>query len=132
MTFSEYQSKHPLTKGGYMRKIVEEIRRHAFFAGTPEKKQTRSQKQNRYMFGVVYKLIADHTGYTPEEVHQLMTKEFLGYENLGEKFIKSTTRLNTKEMEEYLENVRRFASVELGCYVPLPNESDCPYEVLNK
>jgi len=67
--------------------------------------------------------ISKDTGYTDKEVHALMGKEFLSYEHLGEIFIKSTTELNTKEMEEYLENVRRFASMELSIFVPLPNET---------
>jgi len=90
----------------------------------PEKeKKARSSQQNRYYWGCVCKTISKDTGYTPDEIHQLMQKQFLKYENKGEWFVKSTTKLNTKDMEDYLENVRRFASMELSCYVPLPNES---------
>jgi hypothetical protein len=39
-----------------------------------------------------------------------------------EMFVRSTTSLNTVEMEEYVENIRRFAISELGCYIPEPNE----------
>jgi hypothetical protein len=94
-----------------------------------EDKETRSDKQRKYQFGVVYKLLAEHTGYTIKEIHQEMGKEFLLYEHLGTMFVKSTADLNTKEMEEYLENVRRLGSAELGCYIPLPNESDLPYDI---
>jgi len=90
---------------------------------------TRSEKQNRYMWGCVYKIMGDELGYLPDECHQLMQKQFLKYESQGEWFVKSTTKLNTKEMEEYLENVRRFASMELSIYVPLPNETEFSYEV---
>lgn len=89
-----------------------------------EDKLTRSEKQNRYMWGVVYEYISQETGYVPEEVHQLMAKKFLTYFKKMETFVKSTTKLSTKEMEEYLENIRRFASMELSLYIPLPNESD--------
>ncbi len=124
MIFEAYQTAHPLTKFDYSRKDVEKIREHAFNAGKPDRKETRSQKQNRYYWGCVLKTISLDTGYLPDEIHQLMQKQFLAYENLGEHFVKSTTKLTTKLMEEYLENVRRFASMELSIYVALPNESD--------
>jgi hypothetical protein len=129
MIFEEYKTKHPLTKMQYHRKAVDLIREHAFKAGMPDNKMTRSQKQNAYMWGVVYKTIGAELGYLPEEIHQLMQKQFLSYENLGEKFVKSTTRLNTKQMEEYLENVRRFASMELNILVMLPNETEWNWSV---
>jgi hypothetical protein len=94
-----------------------------------EDKETRSDKQNKYYWGVVCKLLADHTGYTPEEIHQEMGRQLLKYTHQGTEFVKSTTKLNTKEMEKYLEDVRRFGSAELGCYIPLPNESDLPYDI---
>ena len=58
-----------------------------------------------------------------------MQKQFLKYESQGKMFVKSTTKLNTKDMEIYLENVRRFAAMELSCFIPLPNETEFSYEV---
>jgi len=127
MTPAEYKNKYPLTKQSYSAADVDAIRGHAFKTGTPDKKETRSDKQRKYQFGVVYKTIGDETGYLPEEVHSLMGKQFLSYENQGEMFVKSTTKLNTKEMEIYLENVRRFAATELKCFVPLPRETEFDY-----
>ena len=128
MTYLEYQKKFPLTKQNYSQMDVEKIRKHAFVSGIPLKKETRSEKQNRYYWGVVLKIIGDDTGYTPDEIHQLMQKEFLKYTHKGEVFFRSTTSLNTKEMEQYLEQVRRFASTELGIFVPLPNETEFYYD----
>jgi len=122
MTLSEYIAKHPLTRGSYPRADVEKIRGHAFLAGKPEVKETRSQAQNRYYWGVVCKLVSDHTGYTPDEVHQIMAGQFLGYERNEIRFIPSTTKLKTGEFEIYMEQCRRWASVELSCYIPLPSE----------
>ena len=90
----------------------------------------RSKSQNNYMWGVVYDIISKETGYDQEEVHQLMGQQFLAYEKKEGCFIKSTTELNTKEMEIYLEKVRRFASIELKCFIPLPNETEFSYEVI--
>ncbi|WP_333664731.1 hypothetical protein [Desulfobacter postgatei] len=129
MTFIEYSQKHPLTKNTYTREDVEKIRRHAFINAIPKKKETRSDKQNRYYWGVVLKIIGDDLGYSTDEIHQLMQREFLKYENKENVFFRSTTTLNTKEMETYLENIRRFAILNLGIYVPLPNETEFQYEV---
>lgn len=95
--------------------------------------KTRSGKQNRYYRGVLIKRIAEHVcGYPAsnedcEAVHKELAKKFLGYtvvEKGGFEFevIRSTTTLNTKEMEEYHEHIRRWASDFLSIYLPLPNE----------
>ena len=128
MNLTEYIGKWPLKKLVYSRTDVEKIRKHAFRASQPETKDTRSGCQRKYQWGVVYKLMAEHTGYEPEEIHQLMTKMFLSYENKGEVFVESTAELNTKDMENYLESVRRFAAMELGVNVPLPNETEFSYD----
>jgi len=37
-------------------------------------------------------------------------------------FVRSTSSLTTKEMTDYIEQIRTFAITELGVYVPDPNE----------
>ena len=122
MTLEEYIKQFPLTKGSYPRNDVDRIRIHAFKSAIPVKKETRSDRQNRYMWAVVYKTIGDSLGYTPEEVHQIFGEMFLSYQKDFKKFVRSTTSLKTDEMENYLEQVRRFAATELSINVPLPNE----------
>jgi|GEM_PF-770838 len=129
MTFDQWYSKVKFTKTAYFARDLKPLLLKCWNAANPPKKQTRSQAQNSYMWGVVYKIMSDETGYLPDEVHQLMAKQFLSYESQGEMFVRSTTRLNTKEMEDYLENVRRFATVELHCFIPLPNETEFSYVV---
>lgn len=90
----------------------------------PEKeKKNRSGQQNKYYWGVICKLVSDHTGYTPDEMHQIMADNFLSYEKDGKRFTLSTTKLKTAEFEAYMEDCRRWAAMELQVYVPLPNES---------
>jgi hypothetical protein len=43
-----------------------------------KRKHSRTLLQNAYLWGVVYKLIADHTGFTPKEVHDYCKRKFLG------------------------------------------------------
>lgn len=84
-------------------------------------KKKRSLNQNAYYHGVVVKIFAQESGYTANEMHQVLTSEFLRYERLDRTFVKSTTELTTIEFEQYMENCRRLAS-EQGIYIPLPHE----------
>jgi hypothetical protein len=85
-------------------------------------KSIRSLNQNRYYFGVVLLILSDHFGYTTDELHQICAGTFLRYENKGKEFVKSTTKLDTKEFEIYLEQIRRWAMNEHQISIPLPNE----------
>lgn len=86
---------------------------------------SRSQQQNRYMWGIVYKIIGDELGMTSEEVHEVYKEKFLSYkkEIKGKfyTFTKSTTELNVVEFGEYLDKVIRHASSELGLIIPEPD-----------
>ena len=111
------------------RRYLDTMKDGEFILNYPkENKQTRSSQQRKYQWGCVYKIISQDTGYTPEEVHQLMGDQFLSYGKDGKIFTTSTTTLNTKEMEVYLEKVRNFASMKLSIYVPLPNEGKFYYD----
>lgn len=94
--------------------------------GIKKYRQQRSNNQNRYYWGVVLAYLAEETGYTKDEVHQLMQKRFLKYTkdvfDTSEEFVRSTTSLNTLEMQEYLDQICIFAISELGVYIPQPNE----------
>lgn len=85
-------------------------------------KSKRSLNQNKYYWGVIVTLFAEHTGYTSNESHQELAGMFLKYDKDGKPFTRSTTELNTKEFEKYAEQCRFFMSQEWGINVPLPNE----------
>jgi hypothetical protein len=91
-------------------------------------KQSRSQAQNKYYWGVIVPTLASEFGYFKDEMHELLRKKFLGYTKENpisgevEMFAMSTTKLNTAEMEVYLENIRTWALSEFSVYLPLPNE----------
>ena len=85
-------------------------------------RKDRSNSQNRYMWGVVYELLSEAIGYTPNEIHDTMRMLFL-QDNLRKiPTLRSTTELTTVEMENYLEQIRQWAAEELNCVIPLPNE----------
>jgi hypothetical protein len=86
-----------------------------------KQRSKRSTRQNAYMWYIVYKMISDFTGHTPDEVHGMMKYKFLSVKG-DMPYVKSTTQLNTTEMEEYLENIRRWAATALDLFIPDPNE----------
>jgi hypothetical protein len=105
----------------------------------------RSSRQNAYLWSVVYKLIAQHmtelTGeiYEEEDIHQYYKEKFLSKKKhlvmVGEECdieVGSTAKLNTKDFEEYAENIRRHASTVLSLDVPLPNEPERVKDMLDE
>ena len=92
------------------------------------KRATRSQQQNRYYWGVVVALIAEHTGYTAEETHTVLKQRFLpkrlamanrNGEIVGEYVIGgSTAALSLGEFTDYLEQIKDFALTELDVAIP--------------
>lgn len=103
--------------------------------------RTRTPKQNRYYWGVVIKMLADHTGYTKEEMHEAMKNTYLGrrfieFNGKEVELSKSTKDIDTKEMSEYTERVRQFAAEFLALNIPDPDQAqaaglipDIPYHV---
>jgi len=92
----------------------------------PQDYPQRSNQQNKYYRGVIVELISDHLGYEPEEVHEILKQKFLG-EVLsvgGQEFSvgKSTTELDTVQMENFMERVRTWASIEFSLVLPEPHE----------
>ena len=73
----------------------------------------RSERQNRYYWKCIVKPLCDFTGYHKWELH----------EQLKEMFILSTTKeLDKKDFNQYCEEIRAWASVDLGVHLQAPNE----------
>ena len=90
-------------------------------------KSQRSLNQNNYYFGVVVEILSGHTGYTAEEMHEILKYKFLKTikvipDKEGMPYIKSTTKLNTGEFEEYLAKIKQWAAQELDVFIPDPND----------
>lgn len=82
----------------------------------------RSNNQNNYYFGVVCKVLGDYFGYEPDEMHEALKLKFLQVGAVDVPTLKSTTKLNTAEFEDYLERIRRWAAIDYSIAIPLPNE----------
>jgi len=85
-----------------------------------EGKHSRSVDQNKYLWHI-YRILGDHLGYDPEELHELLTYRYLREEKkIAEEtiiVIQRTSTLNTKEFNDYIEQVKFFA-YQYGCKLP--------------
>jgi hypothetical protein len=106
-----------------------------------ECKSERSLQQNKYLFGVAYKIISKETGYEKKDVHEQCLKEHFGTrlkkvprcrdypDGWKEVPVRTTTTdehgrrsvLGKTAFAEYVEFVKRWAA-NLNIYVPDPNE----------
>lgn len=90
-------------------------------------KKQRTTPQNSYYWGVVLKYISDETGFSVEEMHEVLKFKFLQKSKVTkggqlETYIQSTSELTTEEFEEFLDKVRLWSINFLGLNIPLPNE----------
>lgn len=92
----------------------------------------RSISENKYYWGVVLDILSEELGYTKTEMHEILKHLFLfnvvclNKKNGEKQFVntvKSSSELSVAEFEEYLGQIRTYASVELGIWIPEPNES---------
>ena len=102
--------------------------------GSVDGKILRSTNQNSYYWKVIVSMLSEHTGFTPEDMHEVLKHKFLkkevlletrvtggfAYQEIG--ITKSTTSLTTSEFESYCTQIREWASSELCVSIPEPNE----------
>lgn len=94
-------------------------------------KAARSRQQNRWYWGQIVQLISNHTGFTPDEMHEVLKAKFLpktlaiangNGEVIGEYVIGGTTvSLGKNEFGEYCEGIRGWAAECLGVVIPDPD-----------
>jgi len=84
-------------------------------------KKDRSIEQHRY-YRVILRIISQDLGYEEDEVGEILKAKFLKeeVEFEGQKYIiiKSTTALKTDEFADYIEKIKRWASMEHGIFIP--------------
>jgi hypothetical protein len=88
-----------------------------------KRKTARTSQQNRFYFGVVVKLLAEHCGYERDEMHEALAMRFLRIEDCpitGAPRRKRTPQTDTEEFGQYLDSCIRLAA-EQGVVIPDPN-----------
>lgn len=96
-----------------------------------EFKQPRTLNQNSYLWGVVYKVIAQEMGVNINDVHEELKAE-LGIKEekpsiiTGEisERLKSTSNYDTKEMTNYINSIKVWALGFFGPDFIIPNAND--------
>lgn len=92
----------------------------------PYKKHTDAQRA--YLFGVVYDAIAQHTGHTKEDLHDLFMREFFNEDivevgGIQKSKRKSLTEVTKKEGKNYIDWLVQFAAEQLNVTVPEPSKT---------
>ena len=92
---------------------------------------TRSLNQNAWYWAGIIGTLSEHTGFTPDEMHEVLKAKFLpkklavtdaNGEIHGEFVIGgTTTRLDKLEFGEYCEAIRRWAAEDLNVNIPDPS-----------
>lgn len=77
-----------------------------------ERSAARSNDANRYYWKVVVAMIGDHLGYEAHEAHDVLKKHFN---------VTSTSKMSTKEFQDYITRVVRWGATELSLNIPEPN-----------
>lgn len=91
-------------------------------------KSAKTIQQLRYFFGVVCKTLGDSLGYETDEIYLYICARFIPayysdpVTNEVEKTAGSVRNLNTEEMTQLIDRVRRWAQLDMGIRIPDPNE----------
>lgn len=95
-----------------------------------EAKSRRSDRQNRYLWGVCYPAIKEHLqGWESEDIHEYCLGECFGWERMEGlsrprmKPMKRSSKLSTTEFADYVAWIQRDMA-QRGIYVPDPNEGE--------
>lgn len=79
--------------------------------------KNRTTDQNNLLWAW-YTEISEHTGHTPEEIHEYCKASFLVPKTItvGKDTLeyRTTTKLTTTEMTDYMDKIRAWAHTELG------------------
>jgi len=93
-----------------------------------EYRAKRTLDQNAFLHAVPLRLIADHTGYSIEDIKEYLLGEAFGWEEytiLGKhqtRPVKRSSELNVKEFGWFLDWIEAWAANTLGLIVPRPDE----------
>lgn len=90
-----------------------------------KRRSKRSDRQNRYWWGVVVATLAQHCGYSPDEMHEALKHKFLSQDDLQRGLVRigSTAKLDTAAFAELVDRVVLWAAEDLGVIIPLPEQA---------
>ena len=84
--------------------------------------EPKTNQQLRYLWGVVYPIISDYTGFTEEEVHETYKKKFLSYDKEVKgkihKFTKGLSQCSLEEAMVFIDKVVMHGRIDLSLVIP--------------
>ena len=81
----------------------------------------RTLPMNNLYWGLYIKIISEHLGYHPDDMHEEFKLMFNPKDSkirLGQKYGGTTTRMTRKEFSHYLEDIKTWAFMEHGITLP--------------
>lgn len=88
--------------------------------------KSKTGEQRGYLWGVVYDYIAKHTGYSPDELHEIFKGKFLKSKFAWRGFdiftVRGTSDMTSNEMAEFISKVILEAN-EMGIEIPEPDKA---------
>jgi len=85
-------------------------------------RKTRTLKQNAYYWGAIIPILAEHFGYEDDEMHEALKWLFLKKRIAPIPTVISTTKLNTAQFTDYIERIKRWASINYKIVLPNPED----------
>lgn len=83
-----------------------------------QRRKQRSLNQNNY-YWLLVEILANYWGYWKDEAHEAIKWQFLRVEHEGKPpTVKSTTKLSTEEMNEFIENLKIWSMTEFNVFLP--------------
>ena len=90
-------------------------------------RKSRSNQQNRALWGIAYKALSEATGNDPDDLHEFFLCEYHGseiIEVIGQKRkvpLNRSSKMSTSEFSDFYQFIQR-RSAQAGYNVPDPNE----------
>jgi hypothetical protein len=94
-----------------------------------ENKVTRTDRQNRYLWGCAYKAVCEHLpGWDADDVHTYLLGEWSGWERLEAfgrvsfKPVRRSSKLSVQEFSDYVDFIQRTMAAK-GIIIPDADQS---------
>ncbi len=85
----------------------------------------KTEKQLGYLFGVVFRIISEYTGFTVDEVYQVMKLRFARYvkpyKGNAVEFTKGLSDMSKLDAGKFIDNVVHYARTEMALEIPEPD-----------
>jgi len=90
--------------------------------------KARTNKQNAYYWSAIIPILSEYFGYEDDEMHNALKWLFLKKRIVPIPTVISTTKLSTAQFVDYIERIKRWASVNYKLVLPDPSDVWTEYE----